>query len=96
MWPVKEGNNIMELEAGTGLQLIVNTIQWVASNSGVLLEATAWVVFAASLVVRATPTLRDDNWFKPLLKFAGKVSLDKYGPKGDERLKKLMEEAKTS
>jgi len=44
-------------------------------------SVVAYLCLFASLVVKLTPTLKDDNWFKPFIKFVGKyIALDKYGP----------------
>ena len=48
-----------------------------------ILDAIAYLVMAASVIVKLTPTLKDDNILKGVIKFIGKwVALDKYGPKG--------------
>ena len=42
------------------------------------------IVTLASLIVKLTPTLKDDNALKSVISFIGKwIALDKYGPKGD-------------
>jgi hypothetical protein len=44
-------------------------------------ELICAIVGLASLIVKLTPTLKDDNWLLPIVKFIGKfVALDKYGP----------------
>ena len=46
-----------------------------------ILEIIAYVVATASLIVKITPTLKDDNLLLPIVKFLGKfIALDKYGP----------------
>ena len=46
-----------------------------------VLDLVAYLVLAASLVVRATPTLKDDNVLLPVVKFLGKfIALNRYGP----------------
>ena len=46
-----------------------------------ILEIIAAVVGVASLIVKITPTLKDDNWLLPIIKFIGKyIALDKFGP----------------
>lgn len=48
------------------------------------LQIIAYVIATASLIVKVTPTLADDNTLKPIIKFIGKfLALDKYGPKGE-------------
>lgn len=47
-----------------------------------ILDVIAYIVLIASIVVRVTPTLRDDNLFLPIIKFVGKfLALESYGPK---------------
>ena len=49
-----------------------------------LVDAVAYLVLFGSIVVKLTPTLKDDNYFKSVVKFVGKyIALDKYGPKGE-------------
>ena len=51
---------------------------------GLLVDALAYLVLFGSIVVKLTPTLKDDNYFKGIVKFIGKyIALDKYGPKGE-------------
>ena len=39
------------------------------------------IIGAASIIVKLTPTLKDDNFLLPIIKFIGKfIALDKYGP----------------
>ena len=48
-------------------------------------DAIAYLVLFGSVIVKLTPTLKDDNYFKGIIKFVGKyVALDKYGPKGED------------
>lgn len=47
---------------------------------GELIDAAAYLVLFASVIVKLTPTVKDDNYFKPIIKFIGKyIALDKYG-----------------
>ena len=49
-----------------------------------IIDAIAYLVFFGSAVVKITPTLKDDNFWKGVIKFVGKyIALDKYGPKGE-------------
>ena len=44
-------------------------------------ELIAAIIGVASLIVKLTPTLKDDNILLPIVKFIGKfIALDKYGP----------------
>ncbi len=45
------------------------------------IDIVAYVVLLASLIVKLTPTLKDDNIVLPIVKFVGKyIALNKYGP----------------
>lgn len=64
-----------------GLLAIYNNIK---PNLGLLIDAAAYLVLFGSIIVKLTPTLKDDNYFKGIVKFIGKyIALDKYGPKGE-------------
>jgi len=53
-------------------------------HQGDFFDAIAYLVLMGSVIVKLTPTLKDDNYFKGIIKFIGKyIALDKYGPKGD-------------
>ena len=65
-----------------GLLAIWGKIQ---PNLGLLVDAAAYLVLFGSIFVKLTPTLKDDNYFKNIVKFVGKyIALDKYGPKGED------------
>lgn len=58
-------------------------MEWLTANYKSILELVAMVIAIASVIVKLTPTVKDDNFLKPIIKFVGKwVALDKYGPKG--------------
>lgn len=60
---------------------ITNIIKWFTENWDSLSMAIAAIVGAASIIVKLTPTLKDDNILLPIVKFIGKyIALDKYGP----------------
>lgn len=46
-----------------------------------LFEIVAYVIAIASIIVRLTPTLKDDDWLLPIIKLLGNIGLNKYGPK---------------
>jgi len=53
----------------------------VQGNGSDILSAVAHLVLFASVIVKLTPTLKDDDYLKPLIKFIGKyIALDKYSP----------------
>ena len=63
-----------------GLQAVWTYIQ---PRIPLLIDAVAYLVLGGSVIVKLTPTLKDDNYFKAIIKFIGKyIALDKYGPKG--------------
>jgi len=67
------------MEPETGFSIIT----WITENYKVVIDIVAYAVVIASLIVKATPTLKDDNILKPIVKFIGKfIALDKYGPTG--------------
>ena len=54
---------------------------WLKDNVKDLLDIVAYVCLIASVVVKLTPTLKDDAIVLPIIKFIGKyLALDKYGP----------------
>jgi hypothetical protein len=56
-------------------------VSWIIANWAQVAETLAAVVGVASLIVKMTPTLKDDNFLLPIIKFIGKfIALDKYGP----------------
>ena len=66
------------------MDLLVNIFNAIKGNVGGITEAIAYIVLAGSVIVKLTPTLADDNYFKTVIKFIGKyIALDKYGPKGE-------------
>lgn len=57
----------------------------------VYLDIIVYAVVLASIIVRLTPTLKDDNVLLPIIKFLGKfIAWNKYGPAGEE-IEKLEE-----
>lgn len=59
--------------------------QYIQPKLGLIVDAIAYLVLSGSIIVKLTPTLKDDNYFKAIVKFIGKyIALDKYGPKGDK------------
>ena len=58
-----------------------NVISWIATNVKDLWALWASLIAIASLIVKMTPTLKDDNRLKSFIKFVGKyIALDKYSP----------------
>ena len=54
---------------------------WLQANLSDITGIIAHLVLFASIIIKLTPTLKDDNYFKGIVKFIGKyIALDKYGP----------------
>lgn len=67
------------------MEKIVEIYMWIHANLGSITEAIAYIIAGASVIVKMTPTLKDDNALKGIVKFIGKfLALDKYGPDGQE------------
>lgn len=65
------------------MEVLIKMYETIVANLGDITEAIAYLVLFASIIVKLTPTLKDDNYFKGIVKFIGKyIALDKYGPKG--------------
>ena len=47
-------------------------VQWIAGNYTSVLQVIAMVIGIASVIVKLTPTLADDNILLPIVKFLGK------------------------
>jgi len=47
-------------------------MEWILANWTDVLEAVAQIIGIASIVVKLTPTLKDDNILLPIVKFLGK------------------------
>ena len=63
-------------------------MQWVIQNWDEIATAIGLAIAAASIIVRLTPTQRDNAFLLPIIKFVGKyIALNKYGPSQDERPK---------
>lgn len=63
----------------------MEVINWFLENKEGIILAVTSVIGTASIIVKLTPTLKDDNALKSVIKFIGKfIALDKYGPDGKE------------
>jgi hypothetical protein len=66
------------------MEVILNIIAWFKANSLELASLITSIIGVASIIVKLTPTLKDDEFLKKVIKFIGKyIALDKYGPKGE-------------
>lgn len=60
---------------------LIVIIQKLLANKEAIISIVAHVVLIASIIIKLTPTLKDDNYLKPIIKFIGKwLALSKYGP----------------
>ena len=60
---------------------MMDFINSIIANKEVIINIIAYVVTLGSLIVKLTPTLKDDNLWLPIVKFIGKyIALDKYEP----------------
>ena len=51
---------------------------WIIDNWSEVAQAIAAIIGAASIIVKITPTLKDDNFLLPIVKFIGKyIALNK-------------------
>lgn len=53
-------------------------IDWLLNNWSNILEIVAYIISAATIIVKLTPTLKDDAFLKKVIKFIGKfIALNK-------------------
>ena len=53
-------------------------IDWIIANWGNIIEVVSYAIAAATIIVKLTPTLKDDAWLKKVIKFLGKyIALNK-------------------
>jgi hypothetical protein len=53
-------------------------MDWILANWKTVLEIVVQVIGLASIIVKLTPTLKDDNIWLPIVKFLGKyIALNK-------------------
>lgn len=65
------------------MEFITGVITWFTTHYIDLLQILTSIIGTASIIVKLTPTIKDDNALKAVIKFIGKyIALDKYGPKG--------------
>jgi len=75
-------------EKGEKMNNVLDAVKYIIANWGHIAEAIAAIIGAASIIVKITPTLKDDNILLGIIKFVGKwIALDKYGPTDTERPK---------
>jgi len=60
---------------------MMDFIKSILANKDTIINIIAYAVALGSIIVKLTPTLKDDNLWLPIVKFIGKyIALDKYGP----------------
>lgn len=65
---------------------ILDLIKWLQANWAQISTAIAAIIGAASIIVKLTPTLKDNNFLLPLVKFLGKyIALNTNAPTDVER-----------
>lgn len=56
-------------------------MEWLAQNWDNILQVIASIIATASLIVKLTPTLKDDDFMLPIVKFLGKyIALNTNAP----------------
>ena len=56
-------------------------INFITNNWKEIADCLARIVAVASIVVKVTPTLKDDSFLLPIVKFLGRyIALNKYSP----------------
>ena len=46
-------------------------IDWIITNWALIIEIVSYIIAAATIIVKLTPTLKDDLWLKKVIKFIG-------------------------
>ena len=60
-------------------------MNWIIENWATICTMIAYTIALASIIVKLTPSLKDDGILKDIIKFVGKfIALDKFGPDGAE------------
>lgn len=68
------------------MELLKDLANAISANWAGLLEAVAYVVLAASAVIKIFPTLDKNNRILPFIKWVGKyLALEKYAPSDEDR-----------
>jgi len=54
------------------MAMIIDVIKWIIEHKEEILQVVAAVIALASVIVKLTPTLKDDNILLPIVKFLSK------------------------
>ena len=58
-----------------------NLIEYIETHWTAILDVITYVIAATSIIVKLTPTLKDDNFFLPIVRFLGKfIALNTNAP----------------
>ena len=52
---------------------MMEIISWFGANWGNIIQIYLYLIAAASIIVKLTPTLKDDTVLKKIIKFMGKI-----------------------
>jgi hypothetical protein len=64
----------------------MNIITWLQTNWLQIAQAIAAIIGAASIIVKLTPTLKDDTFLLKVIKFLGKyIALNVNAPTDEQR-----------
>ena len=67
------------------MQYVTGVITWFQTNWASIVEAYLMLIGAASIIVKLSPSLKDDDALKWFIKFMGKyVALNRSSPKPPE------------
>lgn len=50
----------------------MNFLEWVFTHKTEIIQCYLALIGLASIVIKLTPTVKDDNWLKKYLRFTGK------------------------
>ena len=63
------------------MQSVLAAYGWIVAHFTDIANVIAYLIAIGSVIVKLTPTLKDDNYLKTIIKFIGRyIALDKYGP----------------
>lgn len=68
------------------MDVITNLFAWGQAHWPEIIQGYLAIIGLASVIVKLTPTLKDDDALKAVIKFIGKwIALDKYGPTSGQK-----------
>ena len=66
----------------------MNIIDWTAQNLGSLWVIGSSIITIASIIVKLTPTKKDDHWLQKTISLLSMISLNKPTPSGSVRVRR--------